>query len=199
MIKNIIFDIGNVLAAFAWKEYFKGFGYSEEILERLAKATTLSPWWNEYDRGVLSDEEILQGFIANDPELETEIRETLTRVPGLVKEFEYSIPWVQELKAQGYKVYYLSNFPRTARADCSDALNFVEYMDGGVFSYEVQLIKPDEAIYRYLLEHYNLMAEECVFFDDVEKNILAAREVGIHGIVFQSKEQAMEELLKLQA
>lgn len=197
MIKNIIFDIGNVLAAFAWKDYFKSFGYEEEILNRLAKATTLSSYWNEFDRGVLSDEEVLQGFIANDPELEYAIRETLTRVPGLVKEFDYSTPWVKELKSQGYKVYYLSNFPKTARADCADELSFVEYMDGGVFSYEVQLIKPDAAIYKCLLERYHLVAEECVFFDDLEKNIVAAHEMGIHGIVFESKEQAMEKLEQL--
>lgn len=199
MIKNIIFDIGNVLAEFAWRDYYKSFGYEQEILERLAKATTLSPWWNEYDRGVLSDEEVLEGFIANDPQIEYAIRETLTRVPGLVKEFSYSVPWVKELKAQGYQVYYLSNFPRTARADCADNLTFVEYMDGGIFSYEEQLIKPDAAIYRCLLERYGLAAEECVFFDDVEKNIITARNVGIHGIVFQNREQAMKELIKLTA
>lgn len=197
MIKNIIFDIGNVLAAFAWKDYFKGFGYSEDILARLAKATTLSPCWNEYDRGELSDEEILLSFIANDPEMEPYIRETLTRVHGLVTGFDYAIPWVKELKEQGYKVYYLSNFAKTAREDCTDALGFLEYMDGGVFSYEVKLIKPDAAIYECLLERYGLVAEECVFFDDVEKNIIAACEVGIHGIVFQGREQAMKELLKL--
>lgn len=197
MIKNVIFDIGNVLAAFAWKEYFKSFGYAEDILERLAKATVLSPCWNEYDRGVLSDEEILQSFIANDPELEFHIRETLTRVHGLVTGFEYASAWVQELKAQGYKVYYLSNFAKTAREDCADALNFLEYMDGGVFSYEAKLIKPDEAIYRLLLKRYGLVAEESVFLDDVEKNIMAARDVGLHGIVFQNKEQAMKELQQL--
>ncbi len=196
MIKNIIFDIGNVLAAFAWKEYFKSFGYKEDILERLAKATTLSPCWNEYDRGVLSDEEILQSFIANDPEMEPYIRETLTRVHGLVTGFDYATDWVQELKNQGYKVYYLSNFAQTAREDCADALGFLEHMDGGVFSYEVKLIKPDAAIYKCLLERYDLKAEECIFFDDVEKNIFAACDVGIHGVVFKNREQAMEELLK---
>ena len=196
MIKNVIFDIGNVLAAFAWKDYYKSFGYEQEILERLAKATTLSPCWNEYDRGVLSDEEILQSFIANDSALEPQIRETLTRVHGLVTGFDYAIPWVKDLKAQGYRVYYLSNFAKTAREDCTDALGFLEYMDGGVFSYEVNLIKPDAAIYKCLLERYELKAEECIFFDDVEKNILAARAVGIHGVVFESKEQAMEELEK---
>jgi len=194
MIKNIIFDIGNVLAGFAWKEYYGKFGYEAEVFERLAKATTLSTAWAEFDRGVLSDEEVFQLFIANDPQIEPYIRETLTRVPGLVSTFDYAIPWVKELKEKGYKVYYLSNFPRTARSDCDDALGFVKYMDGGIFSFEVNLIKPDAAIYQALLEKYQLKAEECVFFDDVEKNVQSACEVGIHGVLFRSKEQAMEVL-----
>ena len=48
MIKNIIFDIGNVLVSFRWKEYYREFGYSNEIIERLEKATVLSPQWNEF-------------------------------------------------------------------------------------------------------------------------------------------------------
>lgn len=197
MIKNIIFDIGNVLAGFAWKEYFAGFGYEDAVLERLAKATTLSAQWAEFDRAVLSDEEVFQLFITNDPEMEPYIRETLTHVPGLVSTFDYAIPWVQELKANGYNVYYLSNFPRTARTDCDDALGFVQYMDGGIFSFELNLIKPDAAIYHALLERYQLNPDECVFFDDVEKNVKAACEVGIHGVLFENKKQAMEELGRL--
>lgn len=197
MIRNIIFDIGNVLAGFAWKEYFAGFGYEEAVLERLAKATTLSSAWAEFDRAVLSDEEVFQLFIDNDPEMEPYIRETLTHVPGLVSAFDYAIPWVQELKAKGYKVYYLSNFPRTARTDCDDALGFVQYMDGGIFSFDVNLIKPDAAIYHALLERYQLNAQECIFFDDMEKNVQAACEVGIHGVLFENKAQAMEELARL--
>ena len=63
MITTIIFDIGNVLADFAWETYFQSLGYEEEIFHRVAKATVLNPLWNEYDRGVMSNEEILQGFI----------------------------------------------------------------------------------------------------------------------------------------
>lgn len=197
MIKNIIFDIGNVLAAFGWKEYFKGFGYEEALLERLAQATTLSPCWNEYDRGELSDEEILQSFIQNDPEIEEIIRATLTRVHGLVTGYDYAVNWVKELKEKGYGVYYLSNFAKTARQDCEDALGFLEYMDGGIFSYEEKLIKPEPAIYQLLLKRYGLVAEECVFLDDSEKNIIAAKKEGFYGILFRNQEQAVEELRKL--
>ena len=55
MIKNIVFDIGNVLAGFAWEDFYRSFGYSEEIFEKLADATVRSPFWNEIDRGNLSD------------------------------------------------------------------------------------------------------------------------------------------------
>jgi len=78
MITTLIFDIGNVLADFIWEEYYRSFGFTEEILDRLAKATVKDPMWNEYDRGVMTDEEVLQGFIDNDPGIEREIRLTLT-------------------------------------------------------------------------------------------------------------------------
>lgn len=70
MITTIIFDIGNVLADFTWKEHYERFGYDKEMVERIAKATVKNPAWNEVDRGVLSMEEILQSFIDSDPEIE---------------------------------------------------------------------------------------------------------------------------------
>ena len=73
MIRTIISDIGNVLSGFTWYDFYKSKGYSEEMVERLAKATVKSDIWKEYDRGVLSEEEILNRFIANDPELEEDL------------------------------------------------------------------------------------------------------------------------------
>ena len=58
MIRTIISDIGNVLSGFTWYDFYKSKGYSEEMVERLAKATVKSDAWKEYDRGVLSEEEI---------------------------------------------------------------------------------------------------------------------------------------------
>ena len=194
MIKNIIFDIGNVLCAFRWKEYFREFGYPEEILERLAKATALNDDWNEFDRGVLTREEILKLFIENDPGIEKEIRETLTNIKNLLAGYDYAIPWIQELKAKGYGCYYLSNFSLPAWEDCQHVLGFILYMDGGILSYRDKVIKPGREIYELLLKRYGLKAEECVFLDDTARNITGAENVGIHGILFKNKEQAIEEL-----
>jgi len=197
MVRNIVFDIGNVLVAFRWREYFAEFGYPADIYDRLAKATAMSPVWNEYDRGVWTEEEVLQGFIANDPELEPQIRETLSSLKGLLIMYDYTMAWIKELKGKGYGVYYLSNYSWPAYRDCKDELKFLSYMDGGILSYKEHVIKPDAAIYHLLMERYGLKAEECVFLDDTEKNIKAAQAVGMHGILFQDKARAVEELRKI--
>lgn len=197
MIKNIVFDIGNVLLAFRWKEYFAEFGYPQDIYDRLCKATALNPVWCEYDRGVWEEEAVLQAFIEADPELEPVIREVLTSLKGLLVLYDYTVEWVKELKAKGYKLYYLSNYSWPAVRDCAKELEFLPYMDGGILSFLEKVIKPDAAIYHLLMDRYGLKPEECVFLDDTEKNIIAARAVGMNGIVFKTKEQAIEELRKL--
>ena len=70
-------------------------------------------------------------------------------------------------------------------------------MDGGILSHRDKLIKPDPAIYALLLERFGLRAEECVFLDDTPVNIEAGRKLGIQGIVFQTREQAVRELREM--
>lgn len=194
MIKNIIFDIGNVLADFCWEAFFRELGYEGETLKRLGKATVKSPVWSEVDRGVWSDEELVEGFIRNDPELEPEIRRIFQNVHGMVAKREYAIPWIKELQKAGYRCYYLSNFSHKAHTECADALDFLEYMDGGILSYQDKVIKPQREIYQLLLDRYGLKAQECVFLDDTEGNLPMAEELGIRTILFKDREQALKEL-----
>lgn len=194
MIKNIIFDIGNVLADFRWKEFLVEKGFDESIAQRIGDATVNTPTWAELDRGVWSFEQLMEGFIANDPEIAGLIREGFADMSGMVTIKDYACRWVQDLKARGFHVYYLSNFSRKVEKECADSLAFIPLMDGGILSYREQLVKPDEAIYRCLLKRYNLQPKECIFLDDTAVNIQAANELGIHGIVFESKEQAMHDI-----
>ncbi len=197
MIHNIIFDIGNVLTDFRWKGFLMDEGFSEEMALRIGRASVLHPYWNEIDRGVWTMEELIDAFVSNDPEIEAQIRRAFVDAHGIVTPREYAIPWIKELKAKGYRVYYLSNFSRKAEEECADALAFIPYTDGGILSNREKIIKPDPAFYRLLLDRYGLKAEECVFLDDTPRNVEGARNVGMQGICFQSKEQAMEELKKL--
>lgn len=194
MIRNVVFDIGNVLAGFIWEEFYRSFGYPEEIFEKLADATVRSSFWNEMDRGGLSDEELIEGFIKNDPSIEKEIREVFKNVNGMIQRYDYAVPWIKELKKKGFHVYVISNFAHKAHMDCIKALDFLEEIDGGILSYQVKLIKPAPEIYRLLCSKYDLKAEECVFIDDLPKNVEAAQKEGMQGIVFQDLKQAKEEL-----
>ncbi len=197
MIKHIVFDIGNVLTDFRWREFLLDKGFDGEMADRIAKASILSPFWSEYDRGEWSEERLMEEFVKNDPEIEEELHKAFDNIHNMVTIREYAIPWVRELKKKGYKVWYLSNFAYKTSVECADALAFIPYMDGGILSYRDKMVKPDPAIYQLFLERFGLAPEECVFLDDTMKNIEAARVAGIHGICFQSKEQAEEELKML--
>ena len=98
MIRHIIFDIGNVLAAFQWEKRFKSFCGSPEELERLAGATVHSEMWKELDKGVLSERTLMEGFVRNDPELESLIRSVLSSYSGMIGLYDYTISWIKELK-----------------------------------------------------------------------------------------------------
>lgn len=197
MIRNIIFDIGNVLTDFRWKEFLVDKGFDGEMIRRIARASVESPLWKEIDRGEWDREKLMQEFIKLDPEIEAELRFAYEDVHGMVSPRAYAIPWINELKKKGYRVYYLSNFSDKAYVDCADALDFMPYTDGGLLSYRERIVKPEPEIYRLLLERYGLRAEECVFLDDLEVNVEAARKEGFAGIVFETKEQAEEELARL--
>ena len=194
MIKTVIFDIGNVLTDFAWKEMYKEKGLGGETFDRVIKATVQSPYWCELDRGIMTFSEVMDKFVNLDSEMEDEIRRVLADMHGIVTGRSYAVPWVCSLKKQGLKVYVLSNFSEKIWKECIDALEFFEFTDGGIISYKEHLIKPDQAVYQLLLERYGLCADECVFIDDLEENVKAARLCGINGIVFKNYEQAKKEL-----
>lgn len=196
MINAIVFDIGRVLVAWDWQSYLQSFGFSEQKTEKLAKAVFQNESWKETDRGVWSDEEILQSFIKEAPEYEEDIRNIWIHMDRCVRKYDYTDTWIRELKEKGYQVYYLSNYGRTLRESTKEALSFTNECNGGIFSYEIQTIKPEQAIYKALVEKYSLVPSQCVFLDDMPQNVEAARKYGLHGIQFVTYEQAKEELDK---
>ena len=197
MIRTVIFDIGNVLTVFGWKNFIHSFGFPPETEERVGKATVDNPFWHEFDRGFLSDDEMLAGFINNDPTVEKEIRQIFVSLHGIVTRADYAIPWIQKLKSAGYQVLVLSNFSDKVKRDNEDAMDFLQYVDGGILSFQDKLIKPMPEIYHLILDRYHLTPRKCVFMDDTQPNVDAARAIGIHAFRFENQAQAREELKKL--
>jgi len=200
MIRNVIFDIGNVLASFRWADLFRDLGFTGIAFDRIAAATVLHPtMWNEFDRSLMTDEEIIAKCIERAPEYEQEIRVLFSKTELLVEEYSHSYSWIKDLKDRGYKVYLLSNYGRTSfkAAKTHGRLSFLPLVDGAVISYEVQVVKPEPEIYRALLSKYGLKAEESIFLDDKAENIEAAQLLGFHGIVVEGYAQAKKDLEKL--
>ena len=143
------------------------------------------------------EEEEIRDFISNAPKYEKEIRQTYENLGECVWKLDYALPWVQDLKSRGFRVFALSNWPKHIYDQRKDKLDFLDLMDGYILSYQEHVIKPDPAVFRLLLERYRIEPEKAVFIDDTLKNIEAAERLGIHGIHFRSLEQAKEELEKL--
>lgn len=194
MIKNVIFDVGKVLVEWDPVGAMQELGLDEKTARAVAAATTDTSDWNEHDRGALSDEEILSKLISNAPAYEKEIRLFWQNVGKAISQYAYAKDWICSLKKKGYAVYILSNYARWTYANTTEALSFVNDVDGAVFSYEVKQIKPEPEIYQTLLAKYSLKAEECVFLDDKQENIDAAKAQGMAGIVFTGYENAVQAL-----
>ena len=188
MIKNIIFDIGRVLIGFEWKDYVNSL-FDEETAERVTAAMWGTGYWKELDRAVLTDDEIVERFYSAGPDVKEEIWEAFSRVGECVKRRDWAIPVIDDLKARGYRVLYLSNFSEHVMSSNREALDFVPHMDGGIFSCDVNVIKPAADIYLKLIEKYDLKPEECIFIDDHKDNIAMARKCGMKGIVFRDRDQ----------
>ena len=196
MIKNIVFDIGNVLIDFAWKATMEELGFDEKCIDTLADGYINNDLWDEMDRGVLSFEEVIQLAVKAMPQYEKEIRLFVDNLILTIRPFDYSEQWVKDLKSKGFKVFLCTNYPYSTFEESVNRglFPFYPYIDGKIVSSRVHLLKPSEDIFNALFEKYNLKAEECVFFDDKEKNVNGAKKTGMHGFVFEGYEKACKDL-----
>ncbi len=197
MIDTVIFDIGNVLMGWDFRAYLKDIFSDEETIDAVERAIIKSGLWAALDEGADTNE-TFKKMQALEPGYEKEIEYAFFNAGGSMKKWDYALPWIQELQKRGYRVLYLSNYSKHSMECDPGALDFVPYMDGGVFSSLVKVAKPDTRIYKLLFERYDLDPSRCVFIDDNEENIRVGQSLGLHCILFRGYESArakLEEIL----
>ena len=196
MYKNIIFDLGNVLLDFNPREYLKS-KISDDKLEEVFKAIFSSEEWVMLDRGTITEKEAINNIINRNSTYINEINLAFDNWYDLLKPIEETVEILMSLKENGYKIYYLSNFHELAFGEVTKKNKFFELFDGGVVSYVEKLIKPEEEIYKLILERYKLNPNESIFVDDMEANVEGANKVGIKTILFKGPKELKEELNNL--
>lgn len=162
----------------AGKKYFSvasGGGVVEEQLMGIY----FSSLWDQYDQNLLTKEKMIEIGRLQAPELEGEIRKLMREWVRHVDLIEENMDFMQHLHDLGFGVYILSNIPEDCYLYLKENGLFRD-IDGGIFSYQERKIKPDFAIYKALLQKYELDASECLFIDDKAENIEAARTLGFY-------------------
>ncbi|MCR5228171.1 MAG: HAD family phosphatase [Eubacterium sp.] len=195
-IKNIVFDVGNVLVAFRYRELMQDLGFDETAVDYLAKNMVETPFWNELDRGDKMNADAIEKFTNELPEYKSEILKFWDNIQGVVKEYDYSEGLVKELKAAGYGVYILSNYPVETYHMHWPTFKFLPHADGYIVSGFERVIKPDEKIYRLLESRFGIKLEDSIFVDDRQINIDAANSYGMKGILFTGYDDLIDSLKK---
>lgn len=187
MIKNIIFDIGGVIFDDSNKNIEKVLNKNEEEINRISKIA----FGGNFKKCLLGELDI-NDYIYELKRKYSEISNELEYVlspQNYNKTFPIMIDTlnlVLELKQQGYKIYLLSNITQASFEYINNAIELTKYFDGGLYSFQEKMVKPNYTFYENLLKKYNLIKSETIFFDDKDKNVQAGNEVGIKSIKFKS-------------
>ncbi len=184
IIKNIIFDLGNVLLG--WNEDYivSKFADNDEEKEILKKVIFKSEEWFKLDEGLINYKEAMIIF---KEKLPSNLQKKLEKIMSTWYEY---MPMnmdicnlIKKLKENNYNVYALSNthisvYEYVKNSECG------KYFDGFLISAKEKMMKPNANIYYRLFEKFKLNPEESFFIDDNEQNIIASEKCGMRGYVF---------------
>ena len=196
MLKNIIFDIGNVILE--WKPQL----FLAKLLPPNIDVTTfiqqITPIWMQYDAGKVDEAGTIDaickisGISSNiGQEMMQLSRTTLTPAVG-------SLELLANLhKTNQYNLFCITNMSIPTYLFLQKKYSFWKYFNNTIVSAHVKLLKPDLKIYNLLLENENLRPQQCLFIDDLKENIDAAKTLGLTGIQFTDAVTCIQELKAL--
>jgi FMN phosphatase YigB (HAD superfamily) len=191
-IKNVVFDMGGVLMDWDPSGIARSFAANEKDAQLLQDAVFGSPYWGLLDAGAVSEEAVAWCAKRALPErLHAAAEDMVWHWYDRRGWFADTGALVRRLANEGFGIYLLTNagpaFPRYR-----DRIPAIELFDGVLVSCEEHLVKPDFAIYRLLCERFRLDPACCLFIDDMQVNVDAARHVGMRGYRFAHDIDALE-------
>ena len=196
MIKNVIFDFGQVLVHFEPEYMVRQYVTDEYDVKLLSEVIFDRLYWDRLDLGTITDDETIALCRERLPNRLWDVAEKIYR------NWIYNIPEIDGMsdlikyikKEYGVGVYVLSNISHYF-ADHSHRVDILKHSDGSVFSARIGITKPDHRIFDYLCKKFGITPNEAIFVDDSEKNINSAREFGLQGYLFDGDAKKLKEYL----
>lgn len=200
MIKNLVFDLGNVLIEWNSEKILTYFEPEKERRQVLRQAIFESGVWHQTDKGELSLKEACEEVLT---QLDASYHSAIKNIFYHWYEVVYVYSDLQERirlwVAQDYRIYILSTTCEIFyHIEKAGLLPIYPLLSGYILSSEVGVVKPEAEIYQKLLKKYNLNPVESVFIDDIQANLDTAAELGFETILSTSETEnirAMETLL----
>jgi len=194
-IKAIIFDFGGVLVGWDPRNLYRRFfpGQPQAMEDFLTEINFME--WNalqDQGRSFAEGTSILSEQFPHYTDLIRAYHENWTE--SITGSIAGTVKLLQILKEKGHAVFGLSNWSAETFPIVRHEFDFLNLFDGVIISGEVKLIKPEPAIFELCLQMIGKPANECLFIDDSQPNIIAAHKMGFDTIQFHSPEQLAGEL-----
>lgn len=200
MIKNIVFDLGNVLISYRPAEFLDKCGYKEPLKSTILNDIFNSRQWLMLDNDELTTEEAIDQIISESSLPGDLIREIFDRRAEILIPISPNIRLLPELKKLGFRLFYLSNFPRDLWNQIHNGegkynYDFFVHFEDGLISADARCSKPDPKIYRLFFEKFSINPEECFYLDDLPANVDGAARAGMHAVVTHGTHELYEEVM----
>lgn len=198
-IRNIVFDIGNVLVRWDSRGIVEAaFGLSgDEAHARWQNLFVEADIWRALNRGEHSEAGAKAAFVEAGHCTQAEAEALFAALYASLHLIEDTPPLMERLAAAGYRLFALTDNVREIVAHLAGKHEWWALFEGVTNSAELGCLKPDPRMYRHVLEANGLLAEETVFLDDMPGNVAGAREAGMHAFVFTDAAQATRDLRSL--
>ncbi|HEY2685940.1 MAG TPA: HAD family phosphatase [Steroidobacteraceae bacterium] len=194
---TVVFDFGGVLIQWAPRTVVNAFYPDRAQQDKIMREVFQHADWLEYDRGTFAEHELVVRFAARTGESEASIVKLLGAVRESLQPLEETVTLLGKLAAREVPLYGLTNMHGETFQFLKSRDDFWSLFKGVVVSGEVKLVKPDRKIFEHLLSEHGLRAQDVVFIDDLEANVLGARSAGLHAIQFKDAASCARQLYAL--
>lgn len=194
---NVVFDLGGVVFTWQPEHIIKSLFNDNETREKVRTDIFSHPDWLALDRGSLEVKEAIErGAIRTQLSREV-IARLMQNFPAFVVPIEDTVELIHSVKSKGNKAFVLSNMHFATIEHLEREYPIWDLFDGTVISCRINMVKPEAAIFEYLLDKFDLIPNETIFIDDMEANVMAAAKQGINPIKFEDAGQCEIALKKI--